>query len=236
MSRDTENALLLLVGLSTACIAITDAYTRYVKPSLLPWLVAAAALIIALAIVAIVRDQRRRSTRLHDGHSHRSVIVWLLVVPVVVLTIITPPAIRPRAAVTTVAEVPTDILRRPYPPLPAEAAPELLLPEVVTRVAYDSAGTLDSRLITVTGFTMKQGDAIYLARVVILCCAADARLSQLRLGGPAKAQAAVHPDNTWMRVEGKVPSGQGDSSRRSIPVLEISRVALIEPPANPYAY
>jgi hypothetical protein len=33
MTRETENPLLLLVGLSIGVIAATGAYTRYVKPS-----------------------------------------------------------------------------------------------------------------------------------------------------------------------------------------------------------
>ena len=40
------------------------------------------------------------------------------------------------------------------PPLPAAHAPTLSAPEVMMRAATDSAGTLDNRLITVTGFTM----------------------------------------------------------------------------------
>ena len=39
-------------------------------------------------------------------------------------------------------------------PLPAAHAPTLSAPEVMMRAATDSAGTLDNRLITVTGFTM----------------------------------------------------------------------------------
>jgi hypothetical protein len=72
MSRETENALLLLIGLSTAIIVITGSYIRYVKPSLLPWLAGAALLLIALALVAIVRDVQRGSAAHDDGHSHSS--------------------------------------------------------------------------------------------------------------------------------------------------------------------
>jgi len=39
-------------------------------------------------------------------------------------------------------------------PLPAAHATTLSAPEVMMRAATDSAGTLDNRLITVTGFTM----------------------------------------------------------------------------------
>ena len=42
MTRETENAILLLVGMAVGIITITGTYTRYVKPSLLPWLAGSA--------------------------------------------------------------------------------------------------------------------------------------------------------------------------------------------------
>ncbi|MEO3758385.1 TIGR03943 family protein [Mycobacterium sp. B14F4] len=242
MSRETENAVLLLVGVSTALITITGAYTRYVKPSLLPWLAGSAALLITLAVVAIVRDIRHRSVnedhpRDHeDGHRHRPGIAWLLLVPIALLAFVVPPAITPQAAGPSVAPVSPDVLRRPFPPLPGERAPTLSLPEVLVRVAQDSANTLDNRLITVTGFTMQQDGRIHLARVVIMCCAADARLAQIELSGPATPQLAAYPENTWVSVEGTVTAGQSDSSGRSIPVIQVLSQSRTEPPANPYAY
>ena len=59
MSRETENTLLLLVGISITMITVTGAFTRYVKPGLLPWLAASAALLIVLALAAIIGDVRR---------------------------------------------------------------------------------------------------------------------------------------------------------------------------------
>lgn len=99
MSREAENALLLLVGIATAVITIGGAYTRYVKASLLPWLSLTAVIVIALALVSIVADIRRGSgpDDDHSGHSHRGSIAWLLLVPVLVLVFITlrPCARRP---------------------------------------------------------------------------------------------------------------------------------------------
>lgn len=237
MNRETENALLLLVGLSTAVIAVTGAYTRYVRAAVLPWLAMAALLLVTLALTAIVGDTRRGpDDREHGGHGHRPGIAWLLVVPVVVLIFVVPPALGPRSVGTTAVEVSTDVLRRPFPPIPSDRAPVMSLREVLTRVTEDSAGTLDGRLISVTGFTLKADSRTDLARVVITCCAADARLARIRLGGPAAAEAAIHPDNTWLTVEGKVIPGQGDTKGRSVPTLEVSRVTPIDPPANPYAY
>lgn len=101
MSRETENTVLLLVGISVAMIAVSGTFTRYVKPGLLPWLGASAALLITLALAAIVTDVRRGGRRSGDRtqpHSHRTGTVWLLVIPIVVLIFVTPPALRPSAA------------------------------------------------------------------------------------------------------------------------------------------
>jgi uncharacterized repeat protein (TIGR03943 family) len=240
MNRETENALLLLVGLAMAMIAVTGAYTRYVKASVLPWLLGAAVLLIALGLATILRDHRlgahnRTESDDHGGHRHRPGIAWLLVVPIVVLIFVVPPALGPGAAGTTVVEVSTDALRRPFPPLPAERAPTVSMRDLLARVAEDSAGTLNNRLITLTGFTMKDTNHTDLARVVITCCAADARLGRIRLAGPVADEAARRPDNTWLTVEGKVVPAQADS-KPSTPTLAVSRITPIDPPANPYSY
>src|ERR1700742_2301421 len=118
MKRETQNTVLLLVGVSIAMITLSGAFTRYVKPGLLPWLAASAVLLIALALTAIVGDIRRGGPR-HDDHGHdsdhkhRTGIVWLLVLPVIVLTFVTPPALRPSAAAPSVTTVSNDVLRRP---------------------------------------------------------------------------------------------------------------------------
>ncbi|ART67917.1 TIGR03943 family protein [Mycobacterium dioxanotrophicus] len=234
MTRETENALLLLVGVSTAIIVATGAFTRYVKPSLLPYLIATAVLLIMLALAAIVRDIRHGPTDDHDHeHAHSSGTAWLLLIPIALLAFVVPPAIRPDAA--SVTPVSTDVLRRPFPALPA-GTPELSLPDVLIRIAQDTAGTLDNRTIKVTGFTMRDGDHTYLARIVIICCAADAQLARIGLTGPAAADLAGYPENTWITVEGSVPAGQNDSSRRAIPNLTVLTAARTDPPPHQYAY
>lgn len=237
MSRETENALLLLVGISAGIITFSGTFTRYVKPSLLPWLAASAALLVALALVSIARDIRRGPAQESGGdHGHRAGPTWLLLIPIALLAFVAPPAIGAHASSTSVREVSTNVLRHPFPPLPAERAPELSLPELLMRVAQDSTGTLDNRLVSVSGFLTRDGGDTYLGRVVIICCAADAQLAQVRLGGPAMASTADLAEGTWVRVEGKVASGQGDASRRSIPLMEVSSVTRIDPPANTYTY
>jgi uncharacterized repeat protein (TIGR03943 family) len=231
MSRETQNVLLFLLGLGTAVMVVKDTYLHYVKPGLLPWLIAAAAVLIALAVVSIVRDIRRGDAATHD-HGHRGWMAWLLLVPVAMTAFVIPPPMSARGATPELAATASP-QRRPFPPLPAERAPAVSLPEVMMRAATDSAGTLDNRLITVTGFTMKGGAGPELGRVVIICCAADAQLARVRLSGPGLAD---YPDDTWLRIEGEVIAGSSTSATNFVPTLAVTSATKIDKPANTYAY
>jgi len=237
MSREAENALLLLIGVATAMITIGGAYTRYVKASLLPWLAVTAVVVIGLALVSIASDIRRGSAPDddHGGHSHRGSVAWLLLVPIVVLIFVTPPALRPGAAAPRVTAVSTEVLRRPFPALPDGHAPEVSVPEVLIRAAQDTAGTLNDRLITVIGFTLPETDGVDLGRVVIICCAADAQLARIHLRGPAASDLKNYPEETWLRVEGTMIPGEANGDSTSIPTLRVQAATRIEAPANAYA-
>jgi len=239
MRRETQNIVLLLVGAVLVVITVSGTYARYVKPTMLPWLIAAAAVIIVLAGTAIhhdIRDHNNFDHRLHheSGHQHHAGVVWLLTIPIIVLGFIVPPALTSRTAPPTVTAVSNDALRRPFPPLPPERAPKVPLPEVLMRIATDSSNSLNDRLITVTGFTAKDGDATDLAKIVMSCCAADAQLARLRLTGPAAAEVVNYPDNTWLSVEGTVLPGQRFTELESVPAIQVTKVTPIDPPKTPY--
>lgn len=240
MRRETENLLLLLVGVSIAMITIVGSFTRYVKPSLLPWLAATAAGLIVLAIAAILTDVRRGGPAPthdgHDGHTHRSGITWLLVLPVVMLVFVTPPALQANSSSPGPAAASVSSVRRPYPALPAGRAPDVSLPDVVLRSQNDSSNSLHDRLITVTGFVVHEADSVDLGRVVIICCAADAQLARLHLGGDAAHTAAQFPDNTWLRVEGTVTPAEPRPDVAPVPTLDATAVKTVDAPPNPYAY
>ncbi|MEH3141532.1 MAG: TIGR03943 family protein [Mycobacterium kyogaense] len=238
MSRETENALLLLVGVSTVLVTAGGAYTRYVKPALQPWLLTSGVVLALLAIVAIIRDIRRGSGLPDHEHGdrHRPGVAWLLLVPIALLAIVVPPAIGPQTARPTTTANENATQRRPFPPLPDVRAPELSLPDLLIRLAQDSASTLRDRAVSVTGFTMKDGDRVALGRVVIICCAADAQLARVDLDGPAAVDAARLPDGAWIRVEGTVAVGQDVLTRGAIPTMSVYRVAQIPPPKNTYSY
>ena len=235
MRRETENTILLLVGLSIGLITLTGAFTRYVKPTLLPWLAITAVVTMGLALAAIVGDIRRGGHgHDDDGHSHRTGVVWLLVLPIVVLIFVTPPPLRPQAA-TRVTNVPNDVLRRAFPPLPPGRAPEVSLPDVVMRAANDSSGSLTNRLITVTGFVLNEPGGMDLARIVIICCAADAQLARIHLRDHDGRGGFQFADNTWLRVEGEVTPAVRQPHTAPIPTLRAVTVTPVNPPANQYA-
>ena len=248
MSRETENTILLLVGLSIGLVTVTGAFTRYVKPGLLPWLAVTAVLLVALALAAMVGDIRRGGPRhdqpdREDGHSHRSGVLWLLLVPVVMLIFVSPPALRPQAA--SVRTTSNDASPRGFPPLPPGRAPEVSLPEVLMRWAQDTSGSLTNRLVTITGFVLNEPGGVDLARIVIICCAADAQLARIHLRsttggtGGTGGTALKFADNTWLRVEGQVETdatpGPSRPKRAPIPTLRVIAVTRVDAPANQYA-
>ncbi|MEE2853154.1 MAG: TIGR03943 family protein [Actinomycetota bacterium] len=243
MSREAENTVLLLVGISIAMITVSGVFTRYVKPGLLPWLIGSAVVLIGLALIAIIGDIRRGGPRVGDAtgdqgheHFHRTGIAWLLVVAVLVLMFVAPPALRPSAAAPSVTSVSNDVLNRAFPPLPPGPSPEVSLPEVLMREAHDSTGSLTNRSITMTGFVLNEAQGVDLGRIVIICCAADAQLARIHLRGPAAGAAAGLPDNTWLRVQGQVIPAPRQPNSPAIPILQATSVTRIDAPPNPYAY
>ena len=238
MSRGTQNTFVLLVGLSALVMAIKGTYLHFVKPSLLLWLVAAAVVLIVLAVASIVRDLRDAPDAPdadEHGHRHRPWLVWLLLVPIALTTFVVPPPLGAQGAAPEAVAV-TAPPKRAFPPLPAGRAPAVSIPDVVMRAAADSTNSLDRRLITLAGFTVKYPEGTDLGRVVIVCCAADAQLARIHLSGAAAAEAAGYPEDTWLQVEGNVVPGTSTASTNFIPTIAVSRVTRIDKPANTYAY
>jgi uncharacterized repeat protein (TIGR03943 family) len=237
MSRGTQNLVLLLVGLSTAVMLVKGTYLNYVKPGLLPWLIAAAAVLVVLGLVAVVRDLRQAAAEPdHDehGHRHQPWLAWLLLIPIAMVAFVVPPPLdargaSPQAAVSTPH-------RRPFPPLPPGPAPVMSLPETVMRAAADSTNSLDGRSITLTGFTLHHTKGVDLGRVVIVCCAADAQLARIHLIGPGAAAATGFPDDTWLQILGEIVPGSAQAVDGFIPTMSVASVTRIDKPANTYAY
>jgi putative membrane protein len=237
VSRGTQNLVLLLVGLSTAVMLVKGTYLNYVKPGLLPWLIAATAVLVVLGLAAVVRDLRHAAADPdHDehGHKHQPWLAWLLLIPIAMVAFVVPPPLDARGASPQAAVSAPQ--RRPFPPLPPGPAPVVSLPETVMRAAADSTNSLDGRSITLTGFTLHHSKGIDLGRVVIVCCAADAQLARIHLTGPGLDAATGFPDDTWLQILGEIVPGSAQAADGFIPTMSVESVTQIDKPKNTYAY
>lgn len=230
MKRETQHVLLLLLGGALLRIAADDTFLRYVRPSHRWLLLAAGTVMAVLAVVALVRDLR--GARTTDGHDHAGHVPWMLLLPVLVIALVTPPALGADAVTRSGSRNAVVQSSDVFPALPPGEAPALPVAEFVQRAARDTTGTLDGRAVTLTGFAVRRGAAVDLARLTISCCAADARASRVRLIGDLEP---VPPD-TWMRVSGTVQPGSATAATGYVPALTVGTVEIVPAPPDPYEY
>jgi uncharacterized repeat protein (TIGR03943 family) len=160
---------------------------------------------------------------------------WLLVLPVLAILLVAPPALG------------SDSVRRAslgnsvsaaggaaFPPLPAGDAPELRLSDFVARAVWEGSGNsaeLVGRDVMLTGFVVHRAGATELARLVITCCAADARPMVVRLTG-----APDLPSGTWLRVRARLHPGSATPADGYTPTVSVLDAATIPEPAEAYEY
>ena len=234
MRRDTQHVLLVLLGGALLRIAADDTYLRYVRPSHRWLLLAAGAAIVVLAVVALVRD-RTGAPAHSDVHDHAGAerhVPWLLLAPVLVIALVAPPALGADAVARAGARNAVVQSSDAFPPLPQGDPAELTVADFVERAAWDTSGTLDGRRVVLTGFAVRRGTAIDLARMTIACCAADARPNRVRLVGDI---GEIAPD-TWLRVVGVVQAGSATLATGYVPAMTVTAVTPVPPSPDPYEY
>ncbi|PPK69135.1 TIGR03943 family protein [Actinokineospora auranticolor] len=257
MRRETQNILLILAGGALLKISFTGAYLLYVKPAHQPWLIGGGAVMLLLAAVSIARDVFKRPTPAaaasqpdesspdthdhshddeHDGHNHTARSAWLLLVPVLTIFLIAPPALGAdavangdnRAAVTRSSGAADKILFSPLAPGDPVA---LTMSDFAARAAWDSGNSLDGREVRLTAFIVNQGPTTYLARLSIACCAADVLPVRVRLDTPPEQALA---NDTWVEVTGHVQPGSATEATEYVPTLIPTGFTPITQPENPY--
>jgi uncharacterized repeat protein (TIGR03943 family) len=228
VKRETQHVLLLPLGGALLRIAADGTFLRYVRPGHRWLLVGAGAVMVVLAAVALVRDLRGARSAAHEHAGVERHAPWLLLLPVLVVALVAPPALGADAVARAGAR--NAVVAADLPALPPGEAPELAVAEFVQRAVSDSS--LDGRTITLTGFAVRRGAAVDLARLSIACCAADARAARVRLVGDLETYA---PD-TWLRVRGEVQPGSATAATGWVPALTVTAVERVAEPADPYEY
>ena len=165
----------------------------------------------------------------HEGHGHGGGITWLLVVPVLVVLIFSPPSLGTSSATKTNLQK----LGLAYLPIPESPSPaRLTLAEYVDRSFEESGVTLQNRTLELVGFGVppKTGAGFILIRFSIACCAADGMASEARiLGKLPRLPKASSNDQVWLKVIGSHVSNDGD-----IPTFKPISVVEIDAPKDPY--
>ncbi len=243
MRREAQNILLLLVGGALLKITLNGTYLRYVKPTVKPWVLTAGVVMVALAVVAIVADIRAAHPAVqaepgHDphGHPHSARSPWLLILPVLAIFLIAPPALGADSVLRSGGRTLAPVVRQgasAFPPLPKTAVVPLDLSEFITRSVWDGTHSLTGRTVALTGFVVHQNGATYVARLVITCCAADATPMKVKLTG---GQADALPDDQWITTDGVLVPGSATATNEYTPTLDVHGTIPISEPADPYEY
>jgi hypothetical protein len=93
----TQAVIMLLFGGTIIKATLTDVFLRYVKEGLRPFLLIAGALLVMAAVMTLWHEWRPAGHDHHDGghgHGHHEPHVgWLLILPVLAMLLISPPAL-----------------------------------------------------------------------------------------------------------------------------------------------
>jgi uncharacterized repeat protein (TIGR03943 family) len=231
--RETQNILLVLLGGALLKISFSGLYTRYVQKGLLPLLIAAGLIMVGLAVFAIIRDIRRgkAAEEEHDHeHSHSSRSTWLMLLPVLAVFLVSPPALGGDVVSSAADTNQTQRARNLLGELPAGDVIGLSMTEFVTRTAWDESGTLDNRRVKLTGFLTRAEGETFVARLAISCCAADARPLKVKLIGDVPSL----PDEQWVEVTGQVVPKSASEQNSWVPSFTVESANSVAEPAEPY--
>ncbi|MFE2755889.1 TIGR03943 family putative permease subunit [Actinosynnema sp. NPDC059335] len=242
MRRETQNILLVLLGGALLKLALTGTYLRYVKESLQPWLVATGAVMVVLAVVSIVRDIRASQAdpdgtapdaAVHAGHEHgTSRSPWMLLLPVLAVFLISPPALGADTVNRSDRNAAQEAKASSgFAPLPSDEVVPLTIGEFVTRTAWDDSGSLDDRTVRLTGFVVRKDGDVFIARLTISCCAADASPVKARMVGQ---DFGALPTDQWVEATGRVVPGSATKENAFVPTFTVARVVPIATPEDTY--
>ncbi|MGW5100704.1 TIGR03943 family putative permease subunit [Streptomyces sp. NPDC004100] len=245
MNRHAQAAVLFLLGGALLHAGTTDLYLRYVKAGLQPLLLAAGVVLLVTAGATVWYEWRRGRSAAQDGSSREEVVrddhedhahpeprvSWLLVLPLLALILVAPPALGSYSALRT-----GTALQKPfgYDPLPASNPVPLSVVDYASRAAYGHGKSLHGRAVRVTGFLSLDGSGKpYLVRMALNCCAADAQPVKIALTG--QLPPVLRPD-AWLEVKGTYRPGltRDPVNGGPIPYLKVTSTRPVPTPRDPY--
>ncbi len=250
MNKETQSIVTGMLGGLLVSITLSGRFTSYVKPGFKPVLLSAGALLMVIAVVSLIlvlRDDSKRPVNSgdhdeagHDGHQHGTRAPWLILVPVLVLLFVAPPALGADAASRGISCGTPPPAGTTYPsrrtevsePLPAGNPVLLTMQEFVQRSLYDSSYSTVSSDVRVIAFIAESpcdDNGYSLVRLKIACCAADAFALRTHVDA-----APPYPANTWVEATIRAVKDTGDQSDNYVPSATVIVMTTIPQPADPY--
>jgi uncharacterized repeat protein (TIGR03943 family) len=250
LSEDVRATTVLLVGALMVRLSLSGAYLKYVRTGMGGVLLIAGALLAVLGLVGVVRALAPRTSGARDrqrsyghghlhghgdgdgdgdghdgGHGERS--GWLLLVPVLALLLVTPPALG-SFGVDRGAAVDVSSGGRTFDPLPAGRTVPMTLLEFDQRSADHDGASFGGTPVRLTGFVAAtdDGPGFRIARYQIACCAADAVAAVVRVTGTAGNRPAR---DQWVTV-----TGTFHRSADGVPELHATSLMEMADPVDPY--
>ena len=239
MNKEVQPVVLVLVGAAVLKISLGEAYLRYVKEGLQPFLVASGVVLVLLGLLSAWRDLDRGGDstsapvdQAGDGHDHAHGgpgIAWMLLLPVAAIFLVAPPALGADAASRDSGTV-AGPRETSFVPLPEGDPVPLSVADYAVRAGWGGADTLEGRRVALDGFvTPAEDGGWYVTRIAMSCCAADGQAVKVEvLGQPAP------PADTWVEVTGTYVPADAEDPRTVPSVIQASGVVETTAPSNPY--
>ncbi|GAB3802703.1 TIGR03943 family protein [Micromonospora zhanjiangensis] len=244
-----------MLGGAVVKASVTEVYLRYVKQGLQPFLIGAGLLLVVAAVMTLWYDLRPKPVaparsdtdepgdswpdsddhgHHHGGTAHREPRVgWLLVLPVLGLLLVAPPALGSYAAGQAGSAL-AGKQASAYPPLPAGDPARVSVLDYASRAVFDKGVSIGDRTVQLTGFVATGPDGQpMLARIILSCCAADGR--PIKVGLTGQVPTGVPVDH-WIEVTGRYsPRTATDPVNDApVPYLEVTAWREIPPPHQQY--
>lgn len=234
LGRSAGNCVLIFLGAALIIIAANGTVRLYLAPYMrCPVLVAGLAVLglaAADTLSSVARRSRAGDTDNSQEHSHDpGLLPWLLLVPGALLLFVVPGPIGASAdehyTVRDGGMYST--------PLADGAAPEISIQELWVRSERTEDHSLDGREVTLTGQLLDDGGRSRIGRVVITCCAADAKTISAGIDAGSERLADGLRPGVWVRAVVSESDEDSDPDDPS-PTVTLHEIEKIDPPDSPY--
>jgi uncharacterized repeat protein (TIGR03943 family) len=220
LSARLPAAVVVALGLAVIWLVYEGQFARYVQTwQRWPLVIAGGVCVVAGAVMLV-----RTEPVTHGAARGPAWLATLLALPVIVVVGLQPPPLGAAAALLRQASLPPPPSDQ-LPPIPAWPDPyTLTLDDFTERALYDTTSTLRGHHVRLIGFVVRdpaRPGGVLLSRFLIVCCAADAELIEVRLETP---KPLTYRPGTWIAASGTLAPVPAHATQAALLVDHVSEV------------